>query len=272
MNVEIIIEKVATMGAEYLPRLALAFVTLLIGLWIINKMTDLVERQLKTRKFDESLTPFFKSLLNAILKVILVISVAGMVGIETTSFIAVIGAAGLAIGMALQGSLANFAGSVLILIFKPYKVGDYISVEGHEGVVNEIQIFCTKILTLDNIVIYVPNGAVAGGAIKNVTHESTRRVDFTFGIGYGDSIDDAKKVFQEVANSCNEILKDKPVDIFVSNLNDSSVDFAVRPWCRTEDYWTVFFYMNENVKKCLDARGISIPFPQRDVHLYNEKA
>jgi small conductance mechanosensitive channel len=254
----------------YTPKLLLAVVTLIIGMWVVKVIANSLKKQLVKTGLDASLRPFLVGLLSALLKVIVIITVAGMVGIQTTSFIAVIGAAGLAVGLALQGSLANFAGSVLILIFKPYKVGDYISVEGHEGVVKEIQIFCTKILTVDNIVIYVPNGAVAGGAIKNITHEDTRRVDFTFGIGYGDSIDDAKKVFAEVAASCEKIIKDKPVDVFVSNLNDSSVDFAVRPWCKTEDYWDVFFYMNENVKKSLDAKGISIPFPQRDIHLFQE--
>lgn len=272
MDINALINKITVMGAAYLPKVALALGTLIIGLWVIKIITKTLEKQLDKRSFDKSLSPFLKGILNALLKVVLVISVAGMVGIETTSFVAVIGAAGLAVGLALQGSLANFAGSVLILTFKPYKVGDFVSVQGHSGVVREIQIFCTQILTTDNTVIYVPNGTIAGGAIKNVTHESTRRVDFTFGIGYGDNIDDAKKVFQDVANSCDKILKDKSIDIFVSNLNDSSVDFAVRPWCKTEHYWDVFFYMNEHVKKGLDNKGISIPFPQRDVHIFNQKA
>ncbi|MCT4641544.1 MAG: mechanosensitive ion channel [Bacteriovoracaceae bacterium] len=253
----------------YAPKVLLAIATLVVGMWIVRMAKAVLEKQLKKSGMDESLRPFLVGLVSNLLKVIVVISVAGMVGIQTTSFVAVLGAAGLAVGMALQGSLGNFAGSVLILIFKPYKVGDYISVQGHEGVVQEIQIFCTKILTVDNIVVFVPNGAVAGGAIKNVTYEDIRRVDFTFGIGYGDSIDEAKKVFADVAASCDKILKDKEVDVFVSNLNDSSVDFAVRPWCKTADYWDVFFYMNENVKKQLDAKGISIPFPQRDIHVHN---
>lgn len=269
-NVEKYYDQGIELSMAYAPKVLLAIVTLFIGLWLVKVISGAVQKQLKKTGMDESLRPFLVGLVRTLLKVIVVISVAGMVGIQTTSFIAVLGAAGLAIGMALQGSLGNFAGSVLILIFKPYKVGDYISVQGHEGVVQEIQIFCTKLLTLDNMVVYVPNGAVAGGAIKNVTHEAIRRVDFTFGIGYGDSIDDARAVFKEVAASCDKILKDHEVDIFVSNLNDSSVDFAVRPWCKTEDYWDVFFYMNENVKKALDAKGISIPFPQRDVHLFQE--
>ncbi len=269
-NLEKYSEKGIELTMTYAPKVLLAIVTLMIGLWIVKFVANLLQNQLTKTGMDASLKPFLVGLVRTLLKVIVVISVAGMVGIETTSFVAVLGAAGLAVGMALQGSLGNFAGSVLILIFKPYKVGDYISVQGHEGVVQEIQIFCTKILTVDNIVIYVPNGAVAGGAIKNVTHEDKRRVDFTFGIGYGDSIDEAKNVFKEVAASCDKILKDHDVDIFVSNLNDSSVDFAVRPWCKTADYWDVFFFMNENVKKALDAKGISIPFPQRDVHLFQE--
>lgn len=252
------------------PSIALAIAILVIGWIVAGFVGSTLAKALRKAKFDESLVPFLKSLVVNILKVMVVISAAGVIGIETTSFVAIIGAAGLAIGLALQGSLANFAGGVLILIFKPFKVGEYIEAQGHQGVVHEIQIFCTIINTVDNKVIILPNGGLAGGAISNYSRNNTRRVDMTFGIGYSDDIDKARTVILEVLNSCDKVLKTPQADIFVSEHGDSSVNFAVRPWCNTPDYWDVYFYAHEQIKKKFDESSISIPFPQRDVHIIKE--
>jgi small conductance mechanosensitive channel len=195
----------------------------------------------------------------------------GMIGIEMTSFIAILGAAGLAFGMALSGTLQNFAGGVIILVFKPYKVGDYIEAAGYAGSVTEIRIFNTILKTPDNKVIIIPNSSLAGNSMTNYSAEPTRRVDFKFGIGYQDDIDKAKSVLKRLADADERILKDPAVFIAVSEMADSSVNLIVRAWVETANYWPVYFDMTEKVKKTFDAEGISIPFPQRDVHIYNSK-
>lgn len=253
--------------ALYVPKVAGALITLVIGLWIIKKITNFIAARMKKSKVDETLIPFFRNMINLSLKVILVISVAGILGIQTTSFIAVLGAAGLAIGMALQGSLSNFAGGVLILIFRPFKVGDYVKAQGHEGNVKEILLFVTKFVSLDNKVIYIPNGPLANGPIENLSEEPTRRVDMTFGISYSDDIDMARKVIEETLNAIPEILKSPKADIILTELADSSVNFSVRPWCKSEDYWTVYGEVHELIKKAFDDKKVTIPFPQREVHL-----
>jgi small conductance mechanosensitive channel len=194
-----------------------------------------------------------------------------MIGVKTTSFVAVLGAAGLALGFALQGSLSNFAGGVMILLFKPFKVGDIIEAQGHRGKVDEIRIFNTIIKTLDNKTIIIPNGEVSGNSIINYTAEPTRRVDMTFGIGYDDDIGKVKSVLKRVIDSDERILEDPAPMIVVSEHGGSSVNFAVRPWVKTEDYWGVYFDMHEKVKLAFDEEGISIPYPQRDIHLYREE-
>jgi small conductance mechanosensitive channel len=201
----------------------------------------------------------------------LFIAVASMVGIQTTSFIAVLGAAGLAVGLALQGSLANFAGGVLILLFKPFKVGDVIEAQGHLGVVKQIQIFNTILTTGDNRIVIIPNGPLSNGSLVNINQEPTRRIDFSFGIGYGDDIDKAKSVLEGLVGAESRILKDPAHLIAVEALADSSVNIKVRVWVNTADYWGVFFGMTETVKKTFDKEGISIPFPQRDVHMHTVK-
>lgn len=221
---------------------------------------------------EPSLSGFLRSLVGIVFKAILIISVAEMVGVETTSFVAILAAGGLAIGLALQGSLANFAGGVLILLFKPYRVGDFIDAQGIAGVVREIQIFNTVITTGDNKRIIVPNGAISNGIITNVSAEATRRVDFVFGIGYGDDIANARSVIQRLIAADSRIFDDPEPMIVVSELADSSVNFTVRTWVNAADYWGVFFDLTEAVKVNFDAEGISIPFPQRDVHVYSESA
>ena len=217
----------------------------------------------------ESLDKALDALQNhAGLKGLLLISVASMVGIATTSFVAVLGAAGLAIGLALQGSLSNFAGGVLILIFKPFKVGDLIEGGGHLGVVKEIQIFNTILTTADNRRVIIPNGVLSNNSLININVEPTRRVDFVFGIGYGDDIKKTKEILQRLADADSRVLKDPAPTIVLSELADSSVNFTVRLWVNTADYWGVYFDTHEAVKVAFDAEGISIPFPQQDVHMH----
>ncbi|MDW7690517.1 mechanosensitive ion channel [Flammeovirgaceae bacterium SG7u.111] len=254
---------------KYLPGIAMAIVVLIIGLIIIKSLTGFVKNLMIKRNVDVSLVPFLTSLFNVLLKVMLLISVASMVGIETTSFVAVIGAAGLAIGLALQGSLANFAGGVLILIFKPYKVGQVIEAQGFIGIVNEIQIFVTILKTFDNKTIIIPNGPLANGAITNYSTEEKRRIDMTFGIGYDDDIAKAKQILADLIAADTRILKE-PAEPFIalSELADSSVNFVVRVWAKGADYWGIYFDMQEKVKLTFDKEGIGIPYPQTDVHLY----
>ena len=254
----------------YGPKVVLAIVTLVIGLWIIGIFGRKFRSVLKKREIDPSLTPFLSSLLVSILKVLLVLSILSMVGIEVTSFVAILGAAGFAVGFALQGSLQNFAGGVMILIFKPFKVGDFIEVAGYAGVVKEIQIFVTILTTGDNKTILIPNGTVSSSSMVNYSKEDHRRVDFTVGIGYGDSMKDAKEILLKIANA-DERIRREPAEPFVgvASLGDSSVNIAFRVWVNSEHYWPVHFDFTERIKDELDAAGISIPFPQTEVTIVN---
>ncbi len=255
----------------YAPKFIMAIVVLLIGFYVIKVITNTSKKVMKKRDVDESLRSFLGTLINITLKVGLIVSVMGMVGIEMTSFIAILGAAGLAVGMALSGTLQNFAGGVMLLLFKPFKVGDFIEAQGFKGVVKEIQIFNTILTTVDNRIVIIPNAPLSTGAMVNYSAEKQRRVDFTFGIGYGDDIDKAKAVLRKIIDADARILKTPEAFIAVSELADSSVNFAVRVWVDGADYWGVFFDLNENVKKTFDKENISIPFPQRDLHVFNEK-
>lgn len=263
-------DKFVDLASTYGTRLLLAIITLLVGLWVINKLMRSASSVMQQRRMDDSLKFFLHSTGNILLKVMLVISVAGMVGIEMTSFIAVLGAAGLAVGMALSGTLQNFAGGVMILIFKPYKVGDFIEAQGHLGVVKEIQVFNTILKTGDNKTIIIPNAPLSTGSMINYSTESTRRVDFTFGVGYKSDIDKTKQVLQQQIDSNPKILREPESFIALSGLGSSSVDFVVRVWVNAEDYWPVYFDMLEKVKKAFDKAGIVIPYPQTDVHVYHQ--
>ncbi|NCD41417.1 MAG: mechanosensitive ion channel [Bacteroidia bacterium] len=247
-----------------------AIVVLIIGLWIIKAITKGLRKTFDRRNMDVSLRPFLTGLISALLKVMLIISVISMLGIQMTSFIAILGAVGLAVGMALSGTLQNFAGGVMILLFKPFKVGDYITAQGYDGTVKEIQIFNTILNTVDNKIVIIPNGGLSTSSMINYSKEPQRRVDLSFGIGYADDIDKAREIILDVAAKHGKILTDPEPFAKVVSLGDSSVNFAVRLWVESADYWDVFFYMNENVKKAFDANGISIPFPQSDVHIYNK--
>lgn len=266
------VDKAVEMAMQFGPKLVLAIVVLLVGLAVIGRVTKLMRAGMDRSKAEPTLARFLTNLVSVALKALLFISVASMVGVETTSFIAVLGAAGLAIGLALQGSLANFAGGVLVLMFRPYKVGDFIEAQGVAGTVFSIQIFHTVLKTPDNKVVVVPNGGISNGIITNYSAEATRRVDFVFGIGYDDDIAKAKGILKRLVEEDARTLKDPAPQIVVAELGDSSVNFKVRVWVQASDYWGLFFDMTEKVKLAFDAEGVSIPFPQRDVHLYNEKA
>jgi len=257
------------LGLEYAPKLALAIITLIVGLWVIGAVSRLFVASMEKSKVDATLIPFINNLLSWILKLLLFISVASMLGIATTSFIAVLGAAGLAVGLALQGSLSNFAGGVLIMIFKPYKVGDLIESQGHLGVVKEVQIFNTIVTSPQNKQIIIPNGIASNGSITNFTAEGQLRVDLSVGIAYDEDISKAKTILLDVLNNHEKVLSDPAPFVGVLELADSSVNLAVRPFCKAEDYWDVFFDINEQMKVALDNNDVTIPFPQRDVHLSN---
>ena len=263
------IDKLIELGATFGPKVIGALLVLLIGLWVIKAVTKGVKKLMTKRNTNESLKPFIISMLNIGLKAMLVVSVLGMVGIQMTSFIAIIGAAGLAVGMALSGSLQNFAGGVMILIFKPFKVSDVLEAQGYLGIVKEIQIFNTIMTTFDNKTIIIPNGGLSTGSMTNYSTEELRRVDWTFGIAYGDDSDKAKEVMMKLIESNDKILKDPAPFIALSGLGDSSVNFAVRAWVIAPNYWEVFFWMNEQVYKTFSLEGLNIPFPQMDVHVHN---
>jgi small conductance mechanosensitive channel len=262
------VDTAVEMAMLYGPQLLLAILVLIIGLWIVNRVVKLTNKGMERASVEPTLARFLSSLVSIGLKALLLISVASMVGIETTSFIAILGAAGLAIGLALQGSLANFAGGVLVLLFKPFKVGDFVEAQGVSGTVAEIQIFNTIIKTPDNKVIIVPNGAVSNGVITNYSKEATRRVDFVFGIGYSDDIAKAKEVIARLVAADDRAFKDPEPTIVVSELADSSVNITTRVWVNAPDFWGVKFDLTEKVKLAFDEEGISIPFPQQDVHMH----
>jgi small conductance mechanosensitive channel len=271
-NFQEILQKIYELITTYGIRFVLAIVVLILGLLVIKWMTRGLVRVMRRGDVNESLIPFLRSMANILLKIMLVISVMGMVGIEMTSFIAVLGAAGLAVGLALQGTLQNFAGGVMILLFKPYEVGHFIEAQGFMGTVKEIQIFTTVLLTPDNRKIIIPNSPLATGSITNFSALDTRRIDFSFGIGYEDDIDKAKEILLKMAQKDDRILKeDNPPVVMVEALADSSVNLKLRVWLKSSDYWDVFFEYTENVKKEYDKAGISIPYPQQDVHVYNHK-
>ena len=252
-------------------RILIALVLLFVGRWIIKHLRKGLNRMLTNRKVEASLRSFLMSLTNITLTLFLIIVIIGILGIDTTSFIAVFASAGLAVGMALSGTLQNFAGGVMILIFKPFKVGDYIEAQGQSGTVKEIQLFNTVINTADNKTILIPNGGLSTGIINNYSKENSRRVDWTFGIGYGDNYDKAKATIAQLLESDGRIFKEPAYFIALTSLGDSSVNIVVRAWTASSDYWGVFFDMNEKVYKRFAEVGLNIPYPQMDVHLYRQE-
>ena len=259
------IQKWLDLGFEFITEYGIkvlgAIVIWIVGSWIIKKITKATRKVMAKKDYDESLQKFLVNLIGWILKILLVVTILAKLGIETTSFAALLAAVGLAIGMALQGSLANFAGGVLLMIFKPIKIGDLIEAQGAIGVVKEIEIFTTKLTGLSNREIIIPNGALSNGNIINYTTEGTRRVDLIFGVGYDSDIKNTKDVLLKVLTSHPKVLKDPIPTVNVLELADSSINFAVRPWCKAEDYWTVYFEVTEKTKEALDSAGIEIPYP-----------
>jgi len=247
---------------------ALAVAILVFGLWLAKRIKNILSRMLEKRGVDPMLASFLGSITHVLLAAFIVIAALGQLGIQTTSLVAIIGAAGLAIGLALQGSLANFASGVMIIAFRPFKVGDFVEAGGATGVVEGIQIFSTQMKTGDNKTIIVPNANITGATITNYLAKDTRRVDLVFGIGYDDDIKKARQILQDIVTNDERILQDPAPVVAVAELADSSVNFIVRPWVNAADYWSVYWDLTETVKLLFDAEGISIPYPQQDVHMH----
>jgi len=266
-----LIEQAQEPVVEFGLNLIAAIAILVIGLWVAKLIRKIVAKALRKREIDKTLVTFLLNLLYFLLSTVVILASLGRLGIETTSFIAILGAAGLAIGLALQGSLANFASGILLMIFRPFKVDDFVKLADEEGFVEKIYIFTTQIKTFDNRTIIIPNSTVTSGKIINYTSKEIRRVDLSIGFSYDDNIKTAIDTLTELCVSHPKVLKEPVPYVGVVEYGDSSINLTVRPWCKTDDYWDVFFEINEQMKPAFDAKGISIPFPQRDVHLYQQK-
>ena len=271
MEISNLFAKVYELLTIYGLKVVAAIVIFILGRWAALGVAKIIKRVMIKSKVDETLVSFVRNLSYVALLAFVIIAALNQLGIQTASFIAVLGAAGLAIGLALQGSLGNFAAGVLMIIFKPFKVGDYIEGAGTAGTVEKIEIFTTQLKTPDNKTVIVPNAKMTGDNITNYTVKGTRRVDFVFGIGYGDDIDKARSIIKKIIDQDERVMKEPEPMIVVSELADSSVNLTVRVWTTVGDYWPFYFDTTEKVKKQFDAQGVSIPFPQRDVHLYEHK-
>ena len=267
VSLDVFLAKMIDLGISVGSKILLAIVVFLVGRWIVRRLNKLLSKILEKRHVEASLSTFVKSLVNITLTLLLIIVVIGVLGIETSSFIALFASAGVAIGMALSGTLQNFAGGVMILLFKPFKVGDTIEAQGQTGTVREIQIFNTILATPDNKIIIIPNGGLSTGLMKNYSREATRRVDWEFGIAYGDDYTKAKAVIARLLDADGRVLKDPAYFIALTSLGESSVNIVVRAWVNAGDYWGVYFDMNEKVYKTFAEENLNIPFPQLDVHL-----
>ena len=270
MEPEVLINEATALALNYGPKLISAIAIWIIGGGIIKLIIGGAVRAMDKSKTDPSLKPFVRGIVGTLLKVMLAITALGMLGIEMTSFIAILAAAGLAIGMALSGTLQNFAGGIMILLFKPFKVGDVIDAQGYVGSVKEIQIFNTLLKTPDNKIIILPNGGLSTSSMVNISAEPLRRVDWTIAVSYGEDLDHVREVIKRLSDADTRIHKDPEVFIAVAELADSSVNFAVRAWVDAADYWGVFFDMNEQVYKVFAKEGLNIPYPQMDVHVHQD--
>ena len=267
MNSETV-EKLMDMAIGYAPKVLMAIVTLIIGFWIIGKITSFIKSALSAKGLDETLNRFLTSIASIGMKVMLLLSVAGQFGVNTTSFVAILGALMVGIGMALNGSIGHLASGVMLMIFKPFKVGDLVTIGGGEtGKVESINAFNTTLATVENRRIIIANSNVTGNTITNISGQGTIGVKLIFGIAYDASIDQARDIILNVGKECPYVLEEPLQIVSVAELGDNSVNLITRPFCKSEHYWDTFFYMNENVKKGLDAAGIGIPFPQVDVHM-----
>lgn len=267
-NADHLIALVTDHGTSIGMKVVAAIVIYVLGRWLSRMVVKLVRKAFQKANMEDTLEKFLCNMLNAVLLVVVIIAAIGALGVQTTSLLAVLGAAGLAVGLALQGSLSNFASGVLIVAFRPYKVGDFIEAAGVAGTVKEVQIFTTIIHSPDNKKILVPNSQIMSGTITNYSANDTRRVDLIVGCSYGDDLDQVRKVLNDIVAGDERILKDPAPTIEVVALGDNSVNFVVRPWVNSGDYWAVHFHLHEQVKKRFDAAGLNIPFPQRDVHVY----
>lgn len=268
--VDTVIDWITTEGLSFCVSLLGALLFLGVGFWASKLIVKALRKMMERKKSDPGLISFVSSLANIALKVMIIISVMGMVGIQMTSFIAVLGAAGVAIGMALQGTLSNFASGVMILVFKPYRVGDYVEAQGVAGFVKEIQIFNTILTTFDNKTIIVPNGVLATNTLTNYSKQPTRRVDWSVGVTYGTDFKVARDTIMRLLDADSRVLKDPQAFVSITELADSSVNIAVRAWVNSSDYWDVYFDFYNNVYSTFNAEGIEFPFPQMDVHLKND--
>ena len=270
-DLDIYIEKYGQKLIDFIPNMLGAVVMLFLGLWLIKIINGFIKRFFDKKEYDPTLENFIASLINWGLKIVLFVLVITQLGVESASLVAIIGAAGLAVGLALQGSLANFAGGVLILLIKPFRVGDFISAQGVDGTVKEISIFNTKLTTFGNQLAIIPNGKLSNDNIINYTEEGIRRENLTFGIGYDDDIKQAKDILLNLVSEQETVLKveDKMPMVAVAELGDSSVNLTVRYWSKNEDFWNLRWVILEEGKARLEAAGITIPFPQRDVHHFN---
>lgn len=271
VSLDTFLSKMIDLGISAGSKILLAIVVFIVGRWIVRRLNKLLARILERRHVDASLSTFVKSLVSITLTLLLIIIVIGVLGIETSSFIALFASAGVAIGMALSGTLQNFAGGVMILLFKPFKVGDTIEAQGQSGTVREIQIFNTILATPDNKIIIIPNGGLSTGMMKNFSKEATRRVDWEFGIAYGDDYTKARKVIARLLDADSRVLKDPAYFIALTSLGASSVNIVVRAWVNSGDYWGVYFDMNEKVYKTFAEEDLNIPFPQMDVHVISKQ-
>jgi small conductance mechanosensitive channel len=261
-------EKLIELAFDKGPSIVLALITLALGWWGINLLTKFFKKAMTKSNSDISqLTHFFGKFINLALKILLLVSVASMLGVETTSFLTVLGAAGLAIGLALQGSLANFAGGILIIFFKPFKVGDYVETSGGTGTVSRIDLLHTVLNTPDNKVIIVPNGQLSNNSVTNYSMKEIRRLDFNIGVSYNANIKQAREIILQIFQEEQRVLKDPAPVVFLTSLDDSSVNLSTRVWVNTSDYWPVSFEYLEKIKAELDKNNIEIPFPQRDIHI-----
>jgi len=261
-------ERIMDMVYNYTPKLIIAIITLVIGFWIISKLVGLFRKILQKYNIDKTLSNFLSSLASIAMKVMLLLSVASQFGVNTTSFIAILGALMVGVGMAMNGSIGHLASGIMLLIFKPFKIGDLVTIGGgNTGTVESLNAFNTTLVTLDNQKIIVANSNVTGNTITNITGQGIVGVELIFGIDYNASIDEARNIILNIGKKCPYILDDPAQGVVVAELGDSSVNLATRPFCKSEHYWETNFYMNEEVKKAFDNAGIGIPYPQMDIHM-----
>ena len=269
LDVEALIEFASTTGLQFLINLVAAAAIFIIGRWVAKAVHRVVVKGMQRADVEPLLVKFLGNILYALLLTFVILAAISRIGIQTASLIAVIGAAGLAVGLALQGSLANFAAGVMVIIFRPYRIGDYVEAGGVSGTVEDVQIISTELSTPDNRKIIVPNGQMMSGAVVNYSAHATRRVDLTVGVGYDDDIDTVRRVLESEVADDPRVLSEPAPNIRMNAMGDSSITWIVRPWVQASDYWDVYWEMTEEIKRRFDREGISIPFPQRDVHLYH---